>query len=232
MSESETGEEEVKVKRAPRKRVAKVATAKTAPKARKTVAKKTPARRAPRVVKEAAAPAESAVDQSAARKAPTVFAAEKNKQKQRQKQLIIIGVILTLGIGASAAVGYTDKGQINVAQLIEERNKAQRTGDPADSAGQANRIEVPVQNTNKTANGGLVGRGTGSAKPKPPVEIASSTASSTDDTASSTEAVASSTSPAVESASSTEESANDPANGDEQAEESPVDLDSTTATSS
>jgi hypothetical protein len=162
------------------------------------------------VVKEEAASAESAVTQSTARKAPTVFATEKNKQKQRQKQFIIIGVILTLGIGASAAVGYTDKGQINVAQLIQERNQAQRTGDSAEGGTQTNRVEMPVQNTNKTANGGLVSRGTGGAKPKPPADVATSTASSTDDTASSTEAVASSTSPAAESASSTEESLGDP----------------------
>jgi hypothetical protein len=210
MSESETGEEVVKPKRAPRKRVAKTASAKAAAKPRKTAAKKTPGRQAPRVAKESQSAAVPDDSLSPPRKAPTVFASEKNKHKQRQKQFIVIGIILLVGVGASAAVGYTDKGQINVTQVIEERNQRIRTGETDGRDAQTNRVEVPVQNTNKTANGGLVGLGTGGAKPtpKPPVDIATSTASSTDSTASSTDAVASSTSPTNESASSTEELTN------------------------
>jgi hypothetical protein len=228
MSEPEISEKAVKVKRAPRKQVAKAAATKTAPKPRKTMAKNTPARRAPRVVKEEVTQTDSAATESVTRKAPTVFATEKNKQKQRQKQFIIIGVILTLGVGASAAVGYTDKGQINVTQLIQERNQTQRTGDPDESGIQTSPVEVPVQNTNKTVNGGLVGLGTGGTKPKPPVD----SATSTDGIASSTEAMASSTSTAVESASSTEESASESSDVNEPAEVTSEDVETATATSS
>jgi hypothetical protein len=152
---------------------------------------------------------------STSRKAPTVFAAEKNKQKQRRTQLIVIGVILFVGVGSSAAVGYTDQGQIDVAQVVEERNQRARDGGADAGGNPADSIEVPVQNTSKAANGGLVGLGTGSKpKPKPPVDTATSTASSTDQTASSTTAVASSTSPTGESASSTDESTTTPEEAD------------------
>jgi hypothetical protein len=221
MSESETGEEVVRPKRAPRKRVAKTAAKNVAPKPRKTGARKTTTRRAPTVVKAESGPAGSDAIQSTTRKAPTVFASEKNKQKQRQKQFIIIGMILFVGVGASAAVGYTDKGQISVAQVIEERNQRVRAGNADGRDGQTSRIEVPVQNTNKAANGGLVGLGTGGTKPKPPVDTSTTTATSTDAIASSTEAVASSTSPTTESASSTEEEV-----------ESVADTETQTATSS
>jgi len=209
MSESENSEEVVKPKRAPRKRVAKTAAAKTAPKPRKTVAKKTTPRLAPKAAKEDDKAAAVAAAQSTTRKAPTEFAAEKNIQKQRQKQFIVIGIILFVGVGASAAVGYKDKGQINVTQVIEDRNQRVRTGNTDGRDAQASQVEVPVQNTSKAANGGLVGLGTGGTKPKPPVDTATSTASSTEATASSTEAVASSTNPTTESASSTEESMGD-----------------------
>jgi hypothetical protein len=228
MSESETGEETIKSKRAPRKRVTKTVAAQKAPTPRKT-----PVRRTPRIAKEESIPLTAI--KSKTRKAPTVFAAEKNQQRQRQTQFIIIGVILFTGVGASAAVGYTDKGQINVSQIIEERNQKARTSETVDSDTQTSRIEVPVQNTNRTANGGLVGRGTGGAKPAPstpPVDTATSTASSTADTASSTEAVASSTSSVTESASSTEESVSESPAGDEPAEVLRPDDETASATSS
>ena len=116
-----------------------------------------------------------------------------------------------VGVGASAAVGYTDKGQINVAQIIADRNQQVQAGDIAGGAGQPDSVLIPVQNTNKAANGGLVGLGTGGTKkPTPAVDTVSSTATTTDATASSTAAVASSTSPTAASATTTESSNDTP----------------------
>lgn len=227
MSESENSEEVVKPKRrAPRKRVAKTAATKATARPRSAVAKKTSTRRAPATVKTqrvSSAPATNAeATQSAPRKAPTVFAAEKNKQKQRRTQLAVVGLILFVGVGSSAAIGYTDRGQIDVAQVVEERNQRARDGGTDEAGNPVNRVEVPVQNTSKAANGGLVGLGTGSKpKPKPVADTATSTASSTEQTASSTTAVASSTSLTDEQASSTDESTTAP--GDSQPSDTSVD---------
>lgn len=232
MSESESREEIEKVKRAPRKRVAKSAAAKTTPKPRKTAARKAPAKKTPKVEEEESIVKVSSATKTTTRKAPTVFASEKNKQKQRQTQFVVIAVILIMGVGASAVVGYTDKGQIDVAQVIEEQNQKVRTGNTDGSDAQAGLVEIPVQNTNKAANGGLVGLGTGGSKPKPPVDTSTSTASSTQNTASSTEAMASSTSVTTESASSTEDSASNSSNTPEQDTGSITVADTQTATSS
>jgi hypothetical protein len=209
MPEAENNEAVVKSKRTPRKRVAKTTASKIASTSRKTVARKKTTRQTSKTTQVRSDSVVSAATESVSRKAPTVFASEKNKQKQLQKQFIIIGVILFLGVGTSAVVGYSDKGQINVAQVVEDRNQRVKTGATDESDTATELVAVPVQNTNKSANGGLVGLGTGGAKPKPSTDTATSTASSTDITASSTKAVASSTNPAAESASSTEESADD-----------------------
>jgi hypothetical protein len=222
MSDSEISEEVVKPKRAPRKRVAKTAVKKAAPKPRKTAAKKAPVKRvkkAPKVPKETQEEVVPEVVESAPRKAPTVFASQKQNKKQQQKHAIIIGLIVCVGIGASAAVGYTDKGQISVAQIIEDRNQQVDNGTSNDESDGPGAISVPVQNTSKQANGGLVGLGTGGAKPKPPVEVSTTTASTTDSVASSTDPVASSTAETSDSESGS--ATTSPEVTDEQVQEAP-----------
>jgi len=207
MSEQDSQEEVKKPKRAPRKRVAKKTTSTAAAKPRKRavkkVAKKAPVKRAVATDTVEKTAEEPVVPEVSNRKAPTSFASEKQRQKQRQKHMIIIGLILVVGIGASAAVGFTDQGQINVTQVIEERNQRVVSGNTDTRDRDSDTVAVPVQNTNKAANGGLVGLGTGGAKPTPPVETASTTASTTDATASSTDEVATSTTESTETASST-----------------------------
>jgi len=227
MPESETNEEVVKPKRAPRKRVAKTAVKKAPAKPRKTAVKKAPVRTTAKP--ETSTNATESAD-STPRKAPTAFASQKHRQKQKQKHFIVIAIILLIGVGASAAVGFTDKGQINVSQVIEERNQRIASGTTDERDGDAQRIEVPVQNTNKQANGGLVGLGTGGAKPQPPTEAASTTATTTDATASSTDLSASSTAPNADSATSTQESDQEPAGTQPETEQTTDSLDSATTT--
>ena len=131
------------------------------------------------------------------RKAPTPLSADKVERRRKKKRAATIAVLLAIGIGASAAVGYSDKGQIDVEGTIEARNERIRnhTADERDLVTSV--VEVPVQNTstNSRPDGGLVGRGssgpaTPRAVPLPPVST--TTATSSDETASSTKNVASS----------------------------------------
>lgn len=136
---------------------------------------------------------------SVSRKAPTGISDEKALERRRQTRLIIIGVLVAIGVGASAAVGFTDEGEIDVLKTIEARNERIRNNQATEQDVLTTTIEVPVQNTNeRKVDGGLKGRGTGGAAPEPPEEVASTTASSTDVTASSTDATASSTDAVIE----------------------------------
>lgn len=57
------------------------------------------------------------------RKAPTQIAEIKREKGFARKHMIVIGVLMVLGIGSSAAIGLTDKGQIDIVNIIDERNK-------------------------------------------------------------------------------------------------------------
>lgn len=199
MSTSSASEEKPK-KRATRKRVATTRASRTraatrAPRKavpKKTVRKKTPRKTTAKRVVAAPAPepAPAPITESAGeRKAPTRLAHERSSTKARRNQLIVVAVLLLTGVGASAAVGVTDAGQIDVNKAIEERNERIRSGQGSEEE----RVFVPVQNTtaNQLPDGGLVGLGIGGAidEPKPPAPAtttASSTATSTDSVAPST----------------------------------------------
>ena len=132
------------------------------------------------------------------RKAPTSFASEQQATKRFRKQMMVVAVVLITGIGTSAAVGFTDKGQIDVQKTIEDRNERIRNNTATEQDTIASKVEVPVQDTTAAAkenkaDGGLIGRGTGGSVPKPRAELATPNASTTESMASSTEAVASST---------------------------------------
>jgi len=129
------------------------------------------------------------------RKAPTVFATQKQQKKQKHIHIFIVAAIILVGVGASAAVGFTDDGQINVNQVIDDRNERVRTNSLDDRDVASDVVNVPVQNTNNNnqVDGGLVGLGSLNI-PSP----ATTTASTTDDTATATESVATSTDDGVE----------------------------------
>ena len=114
------------------------------------------------------------------RKAPTPIAATKESTKTLRRQTMVFGVLILLGVSASAIVGFTDKGPINVEKTIAERNDRI-------SRGEIQGEVVPVQNTPQVPNGGMVGLGTGGSE-----NVASSTA-----------ATASTTSPSNASTTST-----------------------------
>lgn len=177
-------------KRAPRRRVA-------ASRANRTPRKRVSERRAERRAVSAAKP-EVVVPDSirGERKAPTPLAAHRYLSQQKKKQALIIAVSLLVGVGASAAVGLVDQGQIDVKKTIEARNERIRNNQADDRDVLNSQVAIPVQDTSAAgkADGGLVGRGETVTPPEPASALVStSTATSTSATASSTEAVASST---------------------------------------
>jgi hypothetical protein len=143
-----------KPKRAPRKRVAKPVddTEEVKPKRTRKAVKKD-------------------VEEVPERKAPTVLKEEKKKSKFLNTPVIVVGVLLILGIGSSAAVGLTDKGQIDVVTMINERNKkAEERGEKIVSSAM----------TDQLPDGGLIPADPATiASSTPPVETASSTATTT-----------------------------------------------------
>ena len=174
---SPQGETEVvleKLKRTPRKRTPK---ADLSDNAAGALVKRAPQKRVTRRVVE-----ESRPERITTRKAPTPIAAEKAKTRRGRKNSTVVAVLLLLGIGSSAAVGFTDKGQIDVAQTIAQRNEEAR------AAGQPE-IIIPVQ-TSDLPNGGLTGVGDDPSA-QPPVITPDPNASSTEATASTTEEAAS-----------------------------------------
>ena len=143
-----------KPKRAPRKRVAKPVgdTEEVKPKRTRKVVKKV-------------------VEETPERKAPTVIKDEKKKARFFKTPVIVVGVLLVLGIGSSAVVGLTDKGQIDVVTMIEERNKkAEERGEKIVSSTMVDQLP----------DGGLIPADPSTiASSTPPVETATTTATTT-----------------------------------------------------
>lgn len=170
--------------------------------------KRAPRKRVARVVKTPSVVEPSEVPR---RKAPTNFASEIRPKGKSYKTLYISIGILLVGFGAAAMIGYSDKGQINIAGVITERNERVSSGKSAEGEGEttSNTI-VPVQNTNNTGlpDGGLVGAGTPPpVEPTPVEEVASSTDESADSSATSTEEVTEEDSSSTEEANSADEPA-------------------------
>jgi hypothetical protein len=127
------------------------------------------------------------------RKAPTPFAGAKAAAINKKKHIIVATILMAFGFGASAMVGFTDEGQINVQKTIEDRNERIRNNQANERDFIGGRVEVPVQNTTvRQADGGLIGRGVGSGTTAPTPPVATSTATSSIETATSSEAVATS----------------------------------------
>lgn len=171
----------------------------TSPRAKKAVADKAPvssrASRAKKTVDKKLTPetkVEKSVDSktTGSRRAPTKIASGKASKKTKRKQVAIVIVLILVGVGASAMVGITDPGAIDVNTTIEARNDRMR--DSGQDSSQV--VSVPVQNTTGQADGGLIGLGIGSqpVAPTPASELATSSATTSDSVATSTEQVATS----------------------------------------
>ena len=151
-------------------------------KVRKTTAKKTAVRRTTTKV----APRKTAVRKTVAtavRKAPArQTLGEPTRARRSPKTLIVALLVLAIAGGVSAGIGFTDKGQINVAEKIAQRKQN------ASPEEQAVLNSVPVQQAqNNIPNGGLVGTGKSAPVAQTQEPVATTTASTTAETASSTD---------------------------------------------
>lgn len=104
--------------------------------------------------------------------------------------VVIVGIFL-VSVGISAAIGFSDKGTIDVAARISEQNASQASGG-GDGAAAGMNTTIPVQNSAPPSipNGGLVGQGVLAASPLPPPPV-------------DTSATSSSSTPSIENASTT-----------------------------
>jgi hypothetical protein len=198
---SPSGETEVvleKQKRTPRKRVPKTVSDEVGT---PTAISRAPRKVAPRkrVVKKEEQEKDETEDRASKRKAPTPIAAEQASKLRARRQLMVVACMLLTGIGSSAAVGYTDKGVINVEETIAYSNEQMR------ASGNESGI-VQVQNTQTVPNGGLIGidqtapgvtdpNAVNNQPPAPPAEVSTTTATTTE-----TEVAPTESAPAPESA--------------------------------
>jgi len=141
---------------------------------------------------------------AAVRKAPTVIKRPVKSNKRISRATIAIMVVMLLALGGSTMIGLSDKGEINVSQVITSRNEAIRSGEPMvdEETGEVIKpINVPVQSTKiKKRNGGLVMAEKQIPEPSPNQRdnqegdtASSSIATSTAATSTTTEAMATST---------------------------------------
>jgi len=118
------------------------------------------------------------------RKAPSRIAINNESRIKSKKPFVVVGILI-VGFVLAALIGNSDAGQINITEVIDERNKQIASGLDSDGDPTSETSEViPVQNTAPPSvpNGGLRGRGVGTAsvnQPKVEAPIASSTATST-----------------------------------------------------
>jgi hypothetical protein len=146
---------------------------------RKTTAKKTVRRSTTKVVSPKTTVRKTVT--TTARKAPARVQAVVQTSRRSPKLLFAgLGFFIVV-VGISAAIGYSDKGQLNVEGLISARKQ---------SATPEEKVvleAVPTEQAkNNIPNGGLVGMGQPEPVIVPPVETSTTTATSTEGTASST----------------------------------------------
>ncbi len=120
----------------------------------------------------------------------TTAPGQSTRRPARSYRLVVTAAAFVVALGASAAIGLSDKGTIDVASKIQAQAVATAISEGGDPATQA--ASIPVQSTPVSVpNAGLRGRGANPAPAQPAPaenEQASSTATSTDAVASSTEA--------------------------------------------
>jgi hypothetical protein len=110
-----------------------------------------------------------------------------------------VAAVAVVVAGVGVAVGFSDKGSIDVVASITEQNERINRGEVRDASGAVISGSVPVQNAGNVPNGGLKPVDEGAVPP--PAELpepVSSVATSTDTAATSTESVADTASSSAE----------------------------------
>ncbi len=154
---------------------------------RKTTAKKTVRRTTTKVASPKTTVRKTAP--TAVRKAPARIQAVAPKNQRSLKLFLAGGAFFLVLLGISAAIGFSDKGQLNVEGLISARKQ---NATPEEKVV----LEaVPTdQAKNNIPNGGLVGMGQPAPVVPPPVVVSTTTATGSTSTASTTKTSVKSTS--------------------------------------
>jgi len=204
MPEEESLKKAVPKKRAPRKRVTTRAPV-PEPKEETVVRSRTPRRQstsAARTTRSKEPEAKTVPSERPTRKSPTPLSDEATFARQLKRQRIILASIIFVGVTASAGVGFTDEGAVDIEARIEARNERIRNNTPTeqDLMGGVEPITTATANSARPveADGGMTGRGTGGRTQQRPVSTEVKTATTTVDvvsdqatsTASTTEEVA------------------------------------------
>lgn len=189
-----------RVRRAPRKKTLETEVVNEADSAVESIGSPAaPRRKAP--ARRVAAPAPAPATAHEAMTTASAQGAARPRRSGRLQVVVVLGVLI-IGVGASAVIGLSDKGKIDVAARIQEQSQllANQTGG---EGGQSQTI--PVQNTPvNVPNGGLTPAGAATPPPPPPPEPATTTASSTEATASTTPETSDAESPPDTAAATTE----------------------------
>lgn len=150
---------------------------------RKTTAKRAPRRTTTKVVSSRTAVRKTAATSSSVRKAPARTVVSAPRKKAPSKATFIFVFFFIVVVAGSVAIGYSDKGPIDVTNAIATR-KQNATPEEQEAF-----KSVPVQQgQNNVVNGGLVGTGK-----KEPVAVRADTGTSTETLATSTEEMSTST---------------------------------------
>ena len=90
------------------------------------------------------------------RKAPTPIAANIQYKKKSNRTLIGAIAMCIVMFSAGVAIGFSDKGAIDVVAMVNERNEKVTRGEVRDdTTGDTVTQTVPVQNIDQRPNGGL-----------------------------------------------------------------------------
>lgn len=122
------------------------------------------------------------VKEEVRRKAPLRTSPKETGKRTVSKKPFVMLAVMLVAFGASAFIGFSDNGQIDISSVIEERNQKVASGQTeGDAPSPDTSAVIPVQNTAPPSvpNGGLRGRGVGTAKAAPPPPVVESVSSTT-----------------------------------------------------
>lgn len=140
------------------------------------VAPRAPRKRVPRKVVDLDPEPEPEV----VRKAPTFIREQRQASGRGARNFIIVIVFCCILMSIGFGIGLSDKGQINVVAIVNERNEKISRGEVRTPNGDTITQTIPVQGSDNRPNGGLqIADEAESPAPSEALEVSTSTASTT-----------------------------------------------------
>jgi hypothetical protein len=123
------------------------------------------------------------VPREPARRAPTPLQAERTSAKRSSRTLLVATTLMVVISGVGCVVGLSDRGQIDVVAVVNDRNEKIQRGEVREGD---STLTIPVQNIDTRPNGGLVPSQATTPPPVPEVSTATTTATTTAETSGTT----------------------------------------------